>query len=183
MSYSFGTVSCRDINAGKNGNRVSKTLNGTVTAFCYDNADRLTSIGGASGTAVTHDTLNRTEAIGTRAFGYNAFGYNTFNQHTTTTTSGQVTTLERDAFHRLLRRTVGTKAIRSSIRSAPSSRIRGVVVTQCAARRSVVRPSVVAVTDRGEWDDTIAIVTSDHGDQLGDQGTIQKAGFFEASTP
>ena len=33
----------------------------------------------------------------------------------------------------------------------------------------------------GAWDDTIVIVTSDHGEQLGDQGLIEKAGFFEAS--
>ena len=103
MSYSFGTASCGDTNAGKNGNRVSKTVNGVATAFCYDNADRLTSIGGVSGTAVTYDTLNRTAGIGTRGFGYNAF-----NEHATTTTTGQVATLERDSFHRVLRRTAGT---------------------------------------------------------------------------
>jgi arylsulfatase A-like enzyme len=34
---------------------------------------------------------------------------------------------------------------------------------------------------RGEWDDTVIVVTSDHGEQLGDQGLIQKAGFYESS--
>ena len=34
---------------------------------------------------------------------------------------------------------------------------------------------------RGEWENTVVIVTSDHGEQLGDQGLIQKAGFFESS--
>jgi len=33
----------------------------------------------------------------------------------------------------------------------------------------------------GHWDDTIVVVTADHGEQLGDQGLIQKAGFFESS--
>ncbi len=33
----------------------------------------------------------------------------------------------------------------------------------------------------GQWDETIVIVTSDHGEQLGDQGLVQKAGFFESS--
>ncbi len=33
----------------------------------------------------------------------------------------------------------------------------------------------------GQWDDTLVIVTSDHGEQLGDHGLIQKMGFFEAS--
>ena len=33
----------------------------------------------------------------------------------------------------------------------------------------------------GQWNDTIVVVTSDHGEQLGDQGLVQKAGFFESS--
>jgi arylsulfatase A-like enzyme len=33
----------------------------------------------------------------------------------------------------------------------------------------------------GQWDDTIVVVTADHGEQLGDQDLIEKAGFFEAS--
>lgn len=32
-----------------------------------------------------------------------------------------------------------------------------------------------------QWDDTLIIVTADHGEQLGDHGFMQKAGFFEAS--
>ena len=31
------------------------------------------------------------------------------------------------------------------------------------------------------WDDTFVLVTSDHGEQLGDQGTLGKGGPFEAS--
>lgn len=33
----------------------------------------------------------------------------------------------------------------------------------------------------GQWDDTVIVVTADHGEQLGDQGLVEKAGFFEAS--
>ena len=33
----------------------------------------------------------------------------------------------------------------------------------------------------GQWNDTIVVVTADHGEQLGDQGLIEKAGFFESS--
>jgi len=33
----------------------------------------------------------------------------------------------------------------------------------------------------GMWDDTMVIVTSDHGEQLGDQGTLDKGGPFESS--
>jgi arylsulfatase A-like enzyme len=38
-----------------------------------------------------------------------------------------------------------------------------------------------ALRRSGQWDDTIVVVTADHGEQLGDQGLIQKAGFFESS--
>jgi arylsulfatase A-like enzyme len=38
-----------------------------------------------------------------------------------------------------------------------------------------------ALEDGGWWDDTLIIVTSDHGEQLGDHGLIQKLGFFESS--
>ena len=31
------------------------------------------------------------------------------------------------------------------------------------------------------WDDTLVVVTSDHGEQLGDQGTLGKGGPFESS--
>ena len=37
---------------------------------------------------------------------------------------------------------------------------------------------VAALEERGEFDDTIIVVTSDHGDQLGDHGLIEKLGFF-----
>lgn len=33
----------------------------------------------------------------------------------------------------------------------------------------------------GRWDDTVVAVVADHGEQLGDQGLVEKAGFFEAS--
>jgi arylsulfatase A-like enzyme len=40
---------------------------------------------------------------------------------------------------------------------------------------------VAELEARGEWDDTIVVVTSDHGDQLGDHGLIEKLGFFPQS--
>lgn len=33
----------------------------------------------------------------------------------------------------------------------------------------------------GQWEDTVVVLTADHADQLGDQGFVEKAGFFEAS--
>jgi arylsulfatase A-like enzyme len=35
--------------------------------------------------------------------------------------------------------------------------------------------------ERGEWNDTVVIITADHGEQLCDQGLIQKLGYFESS--
>jgi arylsulfatase A-like enzyme len=40
---------------------------------------------------------------------------------------------------------------------------------------------VSTLEERGEWRDTLVVVTSDHGDQLGDHGLIQKLGFFPQS--
>jgi arylsulfatase A-like enzyme len=33
----------------------------------------------------------------------------------------------------------------------------------------------------GAWDDTVIVVTADHGEQLGDHGLLEKLGFFESS--
>ena len=38
-----------------------------------------------------------------------------------------------------------------------------------------------AIVERGEWDDTLVVVTADHGEQLGDHGLLEKLGFFPQS--
>jgi arylsulfatase A-like enzyme len=38
-----------------------------------------------------------------------------------------------------------------------------------------------ALQERGDWENTVVIVTADHGEQLCDQGLVEKAGFFESS--
>lgn len=40
---------------------------------------------------------------------------------------------------------------------------------------------ISAIDERGEWEETLVVVTSDHGDQLGDHGLIEKLGFFPQS--
>jgi arylsulfatase A-like enzyme len=40
---------------------------------------------------------------------------------------------------------------------------------------------VARLEERGEYDQTLIVVTSDHGDQLGDHGLIEKLGFFPQS--
>jgi arylsulfatase A-like enzyme len=38
-----------------------------------------------------------------------------------------------------------------------------------------------ALEERDQWADTFIVITSDHGEHLGDHGLLQKGGFFEAS--
>ncbi|MGA2527873.1 MAG: sulfatase-like hydrolase/transferase [Acidimicrobiales bacterium] len=38
-----------------------------------------------------------------------------------------------------------------------------------------------ALEESGQWDDTFVVVTSDHGEQLGDHGLVGKLGYFEQS--
>ncbi len=40
---------------------------------------------------------------------------------------------------------------------------------------------VEAIEKRREWGDTLVVVTSDHGEQLGDHGLVEKLGFFPQS--
>ena len=40
---------------------------------------------------------------------------------------------------------------------------------------------IATLKERGEWDDTIFIFTSDHGEQMGDHWLYGKAGFFDQS--
>jgi arylsulfatase A-like enzyme len=40
---------------------------------------------------------------------------------------------------------------------------------------------IAAIDERGEWDDTLVVVTADHGEQLGDHGLLEKLGFFPQS--
>ncbi len=38
-----------------------------------------------------------------------------------------------------------------------------------------------AVKEAGQWHDTLVVFTSDHGEQMGDQGLVGKLGYFEES--
>ena len=41
--------------------------------------------------------------------------------------------------------------------------------------------AVAAIEARGEWGETLVVITSDHGEQLGDHGLLEKMGFFPQS--
>ena len=40
---------------------------------------------------------------------------------------------------------------------------------------------VAEIEARGEWEDTLVVITADHGEQLGDHGLLEKLGFFPQS--
>ncbi|MEY4400356.1 MAG: hypothetical protein RL072_221 [Actinomycetota bacterium] len=40
---------------------------------------------------------------------------------------------------------------------------------------------VSALREQGHWNDTVIVITADHGEQLGDHGLREKVGFFEQS--
>ena len=57
----------------------------------------------------------------------------------------------------------------------------GAVLRDDQRGRRSARPGVEHLRGRGMWDDTVVVVTADHGEQLGDQGLMQKLAFFESS--
>ena len=48
-------------------------------------------------------------------------------------------------------------------------------------RRQSARPAVGRARATGRWDDTLIVVTADHGEMLGDHGLQQKLGYWEES--
>ena len=71
FSYEFGTpdASCsslagNNVNAGKNSNRTKLTVNGQVTTYCYDNADRLITSSDPRFSQVAYDEHGNTIRLG-----------------------------------------------------------------------------------------------------------------------
>lgn len=71
FAYEFGssTSSCSNlpgynVNTSKNGNRTKLTMNGQVTTYCYDMADRLISSSDQNLTDVQYDTRGNTLSLG-----------------------------------------------------------------------------------------------------------------------
>ena len=50
-----------------------------------------------------------------------------------------------------------------------------------AYKRGEIGRIVASLRARGEWNDTVIVITADHGEQLGDHGLREKVGFFEQS--
>lgn len=52
------------------------------------------------------------------------------------------------------------------------------MISEVDAQMGLLR---AALERLGQWDDTVVIVTADHGEQAGDHGLVEKLGFFESS--
>ncbi len=130
LSYGFGTASCGNANAGKNGNRSSQTdvytapgsgspTSTTTIGYCYDSTDRLTSttVSGAPTGADSVTATNLATAGATPNLVYDSrgnttkladqtIGYDQSDRHITTTTAGTKVTYLRDVTGRIVARTV-----------------------------------------------------------------------------
>ena len=78
------------------------------------------------------------------------------------------------------------KALTSAASAAPANvdqlrRLRAQYYGMISEVDAQLGRAVAAIESRNEWDDTLVVVTSDHGDQLGDHGLINKLGYFPQS--
>jgi RHS repeat-associated protein len=121
-SYGFGTATAAqcaqtsaNLNAGKNGNRTTQTINGKTTNYCYDSADRLLAGSDPSLAVVDYDDHGNTTAIGTSnlpvRFAYDASDRNTgVVQYTSDTGNGIATYYTRDVQGRIMGRYINSIA-------------------------------------------------------------------------
>lgn len=113
FSYSYATPSgatCNqasaNLNAHKNGNRTSQTINGVTTTYCYDKADRLIASTESAYIAPTYDAHGNLSYGGNPSTAvnleYDASDRNAYKQE-----NGRSTTTTRDALDRVVDRDNG----------------------------------------------------------------------------
>lgn len=85
---------------------------------------------------------------------------------------------ERHPFHDIL---MGLDIVKSPSTESEIRRLRTQYFGAISAVDHEIGRLVAALHELGIWDDTVVIVTSDHGEQLGDHGLVQKVGWFEES--
>lgn len=118
-SYGFGATTAAqcsqtsaNLNAGKNGNRTTQTVNGVTTNYCYDYADRLLAGSDPSLAIVEYDDHGNTTAIGTAdlpmRFAYDASDRNTGIVQRTEAGNGIATYYTRDVQNRIMGRYINT---------------------------------------------------------------------------
>ncbi len=111
-AYQFGVsdTSCSSLagnnpNAGKNGNRTKRIVNGQVTTYCYDGADRLISSSDAGFNNIQYDAHGNTIRLNTtlRAV-YDSSDRNRGIEEYTATGNGRAVSYDRDAQDRIVAR-------------------------------------------------------------------------------
>lgn len=110
FAYEFGAqdVSCENVagynpTAGKNGNRTKMTVNGVVTTYCYDMADRLVSSSDSTLTDAHYDGHGNTTSLGD-ANNKTEFSYDASDRNTKIKSDSKETLLSRDAQDRIVGR-------------------------------------------------------------------------------
>lgn len=110
FTYEFGTpdVSCSGLagnnpNAGKNGNRTRSTMNGQVTTYCYDMADRLIASSDATLTTPQYDSHGNTTSLGNTT-NKTEFRYDSSDRNIAIKANNKETLFGRDAQDRIVTR-------------------------------------------------------------------------------
>ena len=85
---------------------------------------------------------------------------------------------ERHPFHDVL---LGIDGVRAPIDPEEMSRLRAQYFGMISAVDAEMGRLWDALERLGVWDDTVIVLTTDHGEQLGDHGLVQKLGWFEES--
>ncbi len=83
--------------------------------------------------------------------------------------------------HRLFQSLLDNKSLAASARRASVAEIRAQYYGMISEVDANLGRVWDALTELGQWDNTIVVVTADHAEQLGDQGLLGKAGFYESS--
>lgn len=115
FSYEFGTqdpactgVAGSNTNANRNSNRTKLTINGQMTSYCYDFADRLASSSDAKFTNATYDSHGNTTGLGDATlktdFAYDADDRNTSIKESTNGTATKEVAYGRDVQNRIISR-------------------------------------------------------------------------------
>jgi RHS repeat-associated protein len=112
FTYSFGSASssCASLtgnnpNAGKDGNRTSQTVNGTVTSYCYDYADRLIGSTNSTLTSPTYDSHGNTISIGSTG-NQTTFTYDSSDRYTGMKSGNTEVIYVKDVLNRITSRTL-----------------------------------------------------------------------------
>ena len=119
-SYDFGAqdASCptyAGYDAGKDGNRTKLTVNGQVTTYCYDKADRLTSSSDPTLTNAQYDAHGNTISLGD-ATHKTEFTYDGSDRNTGIKSGNKETKFTRDVQNRIITREQKTSdAVTSSV--------------------------------------------------------------------